>query len=201
MANQRFEEIDVERINIVESDGTPKLTISNKARFPDPLLEGTPDDRTGKRGAGLLFYNDDGFEVGGLTLDGSIGHGSTSLTFDRFGQDQVIQIGYGEHDGGYYTGLQIHDRPDETLDASTDAMKRIEAMPDGEEKQKAIAGFWEKHPPRIALARSINGEAAVYLMDSKGKPRIRICVDAQDEPRLQFLDAEGNVTFSLPPES
>jgi len=36
----KFEEIDVERINVVEKDGKVKLVISNKDRFPDPVIKG-----------------------------------------------------------------------------------------------------------------------------------------------------------------
>jgi hypothetical protein len=33
---QQFEEIDVQRINVVEKDGQIKMVLSNKERFPDP---------------------------------------------------------------------------------------------------------------------------------------------------------------------
>ncbi|SUX45824.1 hypothetical protein [Chryseobacterium indoltheticum] len=33
--NQKFSEIDVERINIVEKDGTVKMVITNVDRFPN----------------------------------------------------------------------------------------------------------------------------------------------------------------------
>src|SRR5688572_14476910 len=36
----RFTEIDVERINVVEKDGKLRLTISNAARLPDPIIGG-----------------------------------------------------------------------------------------------------------------------------------------------------------------
>ena len=33
---QKFEELDVERINVVEKDGQVKMVISNKERLPGP---------------------------------------------------------------------------------------------------------------------------------------------------------------------
>jgi hypothetical protein len=36
----RFDVIDVGRINVVEPDGTIRLAISNKAHFPDPVIDG-----------------------------------------------------------------------------------------------------------------------------------------------------------------
>ncbi|MGE6363649.1 hypothetical protein ACQKD9_07370 [Bacillus paramycoides] len=35
---------------------------------------------------------------------------------------------------------------------------------------------------------------------SKGKERIRMIVDENDIPRMKFLDAEGKVIYTLPPE-
>ncbi|MGG0761941.1 hypothetical protein [Bacillus paramycoides] len=37
-------------------------------------------------------------------------------------------------------------------------------------------------------------------MHSKGKERIRMIVDENDIPRMKFLDAEGKVIYTLPPE-
>lgn len=45
-----------------------------------------------------------------------------------------------------------------------------------------------------------NGDVSVKLMDSKGHPRIRLVVDKNDVPKMQFLNEEGEVTYQLPPE-
>lgn len=39
-SNQKFDQIDVERINIVESDGQLKMVISNKARQHPGIVNG-----------------------------------------------------------------------------------------------------------------------------------------------------------------
>jgi len=63
----KFEEIDAERINIVEN-GKLRLTISNNERSPGPILGGHyMKTREGKRGAGFIFFNDEGDECGGMT--------------------------------------------------------------------------------------------------------------------------------------
>ena len=36
--NTKFEEIAVERINVVEKDGKLRLVIANRARLPDPVI-------------------------------------------------------------------------------------------------------------------------------------------------------------------
>src|SRR6185436_1955250 len=67
----KVEELDVERINIVEKDGKVKLVIANKDRFPDPIIDGkTYPMRQGGKTAGMIFYNDKGDECGGLSFSG-----------------------------------------------------------------------------------------------------------------------------------
>src|SRR5688572_7965340 len=68
-AKQRFTEIDVERLNIVEPDGRLSLVLANKPRLPDVIVGGVEHDtgRKGTRGPGMLFFNHKGDECGGLT--------------------------------------------------------------------------------------------------------------------------------------
>ena len=198
MATQRFEEIDVERINVREPDGTLRATIASNARQPDPVLEGTPDDRTGSRGAGMLFFNDEGFECGGLVFGGKDGEASASLTFDRYGTDQILQFAYGEREGMYEAGLVLMDRPATPITEIIDEQRRIQSLPEDEQAQ-AMQRLNEGLAARVVIGRGPDGRAGVLLNDSKNRPRILLEVDGNDEPRLQFLDADGNVTFSLPP--
>ena len=48
----RFTEIDVERINVIEKDGKLRLTISNAARLPDPIIGGKSYPLRGGTGSG-----------------------------------------------------------------------------------------------------------------------------------------------------
>ena len=68
-----FKEIDVQRINVVEPAGTLRMTITNHALMPDPVIGGKSyplRSGTGGAGAGLIFFNDEGNENGGLTFTG-----------------------------------------------------------------------------------------------------------------------------------
>lgn len=69
----RFDEIDAQRINIVEPDGKIRLTLANRERMPGGQMAGV--DLTACNGnrvmssngpatAGLIFFNDDGDECG-----------------------------------------------------------------------------------------------------------------------------------------
>src|SRR5690606_38819190 len=68
--NQKFTEIDVERINVVEPDGNLRLVISNRARSIGPIYKGQPFGYPGGNRPGLIFFNDEGTENGGLVFTG-----------------------------------------------------------------------------------------------------------------------------------
>src|SRR5690606_33885690 len=82
-----FEEITVERINVVEPDGRRKLVIASSARQTEGTIGGVevPLERT--REAGMIFFNDYGDEIGGLLFGGDRTRGVHSLTFDQAGHD------------------------------------------------------------------------------------------------------------------
>src|SRR6185312_5421194 len=61
-----FDEIDVHRINVVEPDGTLRLAISDQDRFPGLIIEGKEYPHPDRKAAGMLFYNNQGTEAGGL---------------------------------------------------------------------------------------------------------------------------------------
>jgi hypothetical protein len=96
--NKKFSEIDVERINIVEKDGTVKMVITNIDRFPNGNIKinNRPTNESRKKRSGMLFFNEDGIECGGFIYDGQKdknGHSSgLSLTYDQYDGDQVMQL-------------------------------------------------------------------------------------------------------------
>ena len=67
---QTFEEIRVHRIDVVEPDGTLRMVISNRDRLPGVIVKGKELPKSGRPGAGMLFYNDEGSENGGLVFAG-----------------------------------------------------------------------------------------------------------------------------------
>ncbi len=116
--SQRFKVIDAEQVNIREKDGTLKAALSNSAGFNQgDRAEGTPP-----RFSGLMFYNEEGAEEGGLVYQGrSISGGQdadVSLTMDQYRQDQNVYLNHTEHTDangiGISDGLQINSRPDWT---------------------------------------------------------------------------------------
>ncbi len=202
----KFQEIDVERINVVEKDGKLKMIMSNSDRQHPGIIDGrTIPDR--RRSAGLLFFNDKGDEVGGLSFSGntaSDGKGSASalLAFDRFNQDQTVAIVYGESAGRYQSGLRVWDRPDRSLGLVIDEMKNIEKMKDGPEKTVATQKMREMASPgtaeRAFVGRDRENASVLRLNDAKGRTRAKISVDASGQPKLEFMDELGKTTLSFP---
>src|SRR6476660_3452497 len=68
--SEKFTEIDVERINIVEPDGKLRMVISNRPRSIGPIYKGKPFGYAGGGRPGIIFFNDEGTENGGLTFVG-----------------------------------------------------------------------------------------------------------------------------------
>src|SRR5438046_3495562 len=109
---QRFTEIDVERINVMEPDGKYRLVISNRPRSIGPIYKGKPFGYAGGGRPGLIFFNDEGTENGGLTFTGTRGadgryRASTHMSFDQFDQDQVLNLDYTDTNGRRLTGVSV----------------------------------------------------------------------------------------------
>src|SRR4051794_17411104 len=92
-ARPHFQEIDVERMNIVEPDGKLRLTISDAARSPGWIFHGKVYPGRPK-GAGMIFFNDEGEEDGGIGFGGRKVNGKITadggMAFDRYDSDEAV---------------------------------------------------------------------------------------------------------------
>jgi len=208
----RFEEIDVERINVVSPAGKTVIAISNQERIAPPAMGGktypvaVSDGRA--RMAGMIFFNQDGDEMGGLVFnsfrrpDGKaagIGH----LSFDRFQDNQVVALQYKENASTVQSGLTLYDRPSSgTFKTSLDLLdeSRAAAPERAAEIHRELAGMSERQElgvERVFLG-SKDKTAQLVLRDSKGRVRARLLIDASDEAKLEFLDDASHVTARFP---
>ncbi|WP_088014709.1 hypothetical protein [Gottfriedia acidiceleris] len=204
-----FKSINVENINIVDKDGTVRMRIFNNDNIPPAIMDGKdflPGHRQKDPIAGLMFYNGEGDECGGLIYGSKkddLGkyESYASLTFDQYKQDQVVQMHYTDENGQRNYGISIYDRPNTPL---PDLVERTHKIQNAEladkEINKELENIWEGNTPRAFMGKNSNGEVTVQLSDRKGKPRIRMVVDENDIPRMEFLDGEGKVTYKIPPE-
>ena len=172
-----FDEIQAQQIRIVEPNGTLRMVISNRKKLPGVIVHGKEVEQVDRPQAGVLFYNDEASENGGLIFSGSkndkgeIVNSGASLSFDRYGGKQEVNlIGVNDKDNRF-AGLTISDsRPGE-----------------------------RKTPDRIWVGRNDDGSSEMALMDTSGKKRIVLKVLENGKSSLSFLDDKGNVLNSFTP--
>ena len=204
----RFDEIDVERINVIAPNGTPRLVISNAERAPDVIINGKTYHRSGSNEAGMIFYNDEGSENGGLGFSGRTRDGHTSANagfmFDQYGQDQTVGLTYDERDGRRSAGLRVWDRPNQPITVLADMVEPIKLMPDGPEKTRRMTAVRDSAmklglggAQRVFVGKQTDRTATVVLADAQSRPRLRLVVDSAGAARIEFLDENGHVTRAL----
>lgn len=203
-------EIRAERINIVSPEGKTVIAICNKQRIAGPAMDAKEYPTAVSEGrehmAGMIFFNDDGDEMGGLIFNSfrmkngraaGIGH----LSFDRFKDNQVLALRYIENARGVQSGLTIYDRPGDgsfkkSLDlidefAEADAARRSEI-------EKELAALRPSLGAERVFVGSKDKTAQLALKDSKGRVRALLSIGDDDEAKLEFLDEEGKVTARFP---
>ena len=115
---QRIDELTVQRLNVVDANGTLRFVLSNKDRMHPGVMDGVTINRP-RPVAGMLFFNDEGDEVGGLTYTGTDDGGrraNAGSMFDQLKQDQTIGISYSEGNGQRSAGLQVWDRSEAAVE-------------------------------------------------------------------------------------
>src|SRR3546814_17501201 len=117
------------------------MMLSNSRRSPGIIMHGKERPHpSGNRGAGIIFFNNEGSENGGLTFsgrtvpDGKV-VGGGHLSFDQYEQDQVSQLNQSGYVGKRWAALVVKDRPDGALEFVT--AERMSYMPYGHERTAA----------------------------------------------------------------
>ena len=172
-----FDQIQAQQIRIVEPDGTLRMIISNSKELPGVIVHGKEVEKIDRSQAGMLFYNDEASENGGLIFSGSkntkgeVVNSGVSLSFDRYGGKQEVNlIGVNDKDNKF-AGLSISDsRPGE-----------------------------RKTPDRVWVGRNDDGSSEMALMDTSGKKRIILKVLENGQSSLTFLDDKGHILNSFTP--
>jgi len=203
--NSTFEIITARRINIVEPDGTVRLTLSNRADFPGAWnrhKEYSRPDRT--EAAGLLFMSEEGTEQGGLIWgasqlpDGTIeSHGHLSL--DQYEENQVFAIDAGQEGRNKFSQITIADQGDYPIAEKRKANEEIQKLP-ASRQDEAWSKFFATHKhdiKRLVMGRSPDGSVGFNLRDANGKARITMVVQADGKASIDFLDDSGKVVKSL----
>jgi len=204
-----FDEIDVGRINVMEPDGKYRMVISNRPRSIAPIYKGKPFGYAGGGRPGIIFFNDEGTENGGLTFTGKRGPdgkvtASTHMSFDQFDQDQVLNLDYADNNGQRRIGMSIDERADVNIYDWVLQRDSIRQISDSAARAAAMARLVAPRngvplvARRVFVGRDQSKAALVNLNAPDGKPRLRLIVDSLGAARIDFMDADGRVTRTIP---
>jgi hypothetical protein len=141
--------------------------ILQRLKFPidsDAWLASVDSYASNRINDGMLFYNDEGTENGGLIFSerkndkGEIVDSGVSRSFERYGTGQTVQLAGVDDSENHFVGLQINDARRQRVRAGRkrDGFARI-----------SLAGTDGKE--RIRLQLSLDGKASIIFLDSNGK--------------------------------
>lgn len=200
--NARFDTIDVGRINVREPNGTLRMTIASSARAPGFIGGGTEYPRPDRRMAGLLFFNDEGTENGGLIFAGKDADGKASsggsLTFDRYHQDQVVQLFGLEEGQDRSAGIKVNDQPEGRLNFP--AVDRVRTLPENQQ-EAAYRAANVGGTQRLFAGRAVDKSSQVLLRDGQGRKRLVLRVGEDGAASIDFLDQSGKVERTVRPDA
>jgi hypothetical protein len=205
-----FDEISVQRINIVEPDGKPRVIISNRERMAGLYWGGEEYRHHNRDAGGFLFFNDDGDEVGGMTFmnrrDGDDYGASSSLKFDQYKQQESLELAYSGENGQHMSGLRVYDQPNRSIFPAVELSARLANAQTEEERARVQAELQAlgetlrsegAFAQRFFAGKSL-GDSVVRLADGKGRPRLVLRVDRDGEAVIEFLDEDGEVVQRIP---
>jgi hypothetical protein len=195
-----YDEIDVHRINVRERNGTLRMIISSADTAPGIIVKGKEIPHPDRRSAGIVFYNDEGTENGGLIFGGARKDGRVTsyghLSFDQYEQDQVVVLEQSEKNGERYATLSFWDRPDTAL--PWDLTQRM-STPEGRAEVKKLDKAGGFGYPRLFLGKTDSSASTLSLKDAKGRPRLVMQVTPGGSASIAFLDESGKTVRTLTP--
>ncbi|QQT61196.1 hypothetical protein I6I97_18560 [Sphingobacterium multivorum] len=160
--------LSAERIDIKDRSGNNSVVIANTDNIPQPIIKG----KTYKRAyapAGLIFYDKNGDERGGLAITDNEETNLNALAFDYQNADAIgILAQDNKHDNYFRAGLLIND--------------------------KDLSGKPGHNINRINLLTE-NGNASLVMKDNNEIPRIILKVDSLGNPSIEMLDDKGKVKW------
>ena len=199
-----YDEITAKRINVISEDGELRMVVSNEFRQHPGRVNGQDIEKR-DRPAGILFFNEEGDECGGIIHWGKTADGATSsgmsFTMDQYKEDQVLQIinneYYSEGKQSIQRGVAISDLP--TGSDLLTRMKKIEEIQkilstsSPEEQQKIIEQYGNSLSSiqRLFIGKTKKNNAGIFLAGPDGKQKLNIYVDENNIPKIEVIDEKG----------
>jgi len=198
---QTFGIITARRINIVEPDGTVRLTISNRSDFPGAWNRKKEYPRPDRReAAGMLFMSEEGSEQGGFIWgasqlpDGSV-QNHVHMSFDQYEENQVFAVDAGQEGKDKFSRITMTDQGDFPLEEKRKANEEIDKL-SANEQDAAWDKFFASHRhdvKRLGLGRNPDASVGLELRDQNGRVRVNLAVRSNGDPVLEFLSEDGKV--------
>ena len=191
-----LEELTVKKINIVGEDKSLRIVLSNETRQHPGIIDGK-ELSSRKRPAGIIFFNNEGDESGGIISavykdNGNINSGM-SFTMDQYKNDQVIQILNNEilKKGKkiIQRGFQVNEFPEGAKYSSMlKELKKVKKIKDENLKQDRLSELMRRQgaKKRIYLGRTFKDESGLFLYDKDGKLRLKIYLDRKGIPSIEY---------------
>ncbi|MEM7572271.1 MAG: hypothetical protein AAF433_05205 [Bacteroidota bacterium] len=199
----RFEELQVERLSIVGPDGHLYIAISNPERQAMATTHGVINDPDGgpRDIPGIIFFNRVGDEIGGIIYDGTDTTSTQTISFDQQKNDQVMVMMKDEYLDGEewkrFYGLYFRERMDGTTNREFfDEFRQDTVGMSLAEQSEATQQFYQQlwgeiDVYRMFLGREENEQIGLFIYDSKGRERLKLYVDENDEAKLVVVDSTG----------
>jgi hypothetical protein len=208
--NEKFDEIDVGRINVVDKNGVIKLVIASNNK----IRQDSQNDNVNKdefKASGILFRNEEGEECGSLIYSGKKTkngqNADASLTFDQYNQDQNLVLMHKEAvdslESSIDDGLMIIQRPDykkvaeeyktyEKLDNLSLPKEKIDSIKIDYGNKDIIS----RRRLFIGTKRGVKdnkafNETGLFIKSNGGANKIGIFVDKENIPHLEVYGADG----------
>ena len=212
LQQQRFRVIEAERLNIREKSGILKAALSNSAGFN----EFQRAERGRVTFSGLMFYNEEGQEEGGLVYSGKAVPGGqaadVTLTMDQYRQDQNVYLHHEEQKDPQSLriedGLSINARPDWTGVKEEysifSEMEKLSPEQRDELRLKSLqAGKISSNRLFFGVKRGVKDnvaydETGVFIKNKWGCNAIKLYVDNDNKPHFEVYDELGkSIVYEL----
>ncbi|WP_313808042.1 hypothetical protein [Flavobacterium sp.] len=200
---EHFDEITVKKITVTGEDNLPRMVLSNETRQHPGRMNGK-EWKKRQRPSGIIFFNNEGDECGGLIhqtkiKDGKIISGM-SFTMDNYKDDQVVQLLNDEYyaDGKAFIqrGIKINEFPlGSDIDERNKEIEEINKITDEKERNLKLNELWSKKGAinRLFIGRTKGNSSGLFLSGPDGKPKMMIYVDEKGNPKIQTLNDKGEV--------
>jgi hypothetical protein len=201
--NEKLDELTVKKITIIGEDNLPRMVLSNETRQHPGRMNGKEWEKR-ERPSGIIFFNNQGDECGGLVFQTKEENGKVisgmSFTMDNYKDDQVLQILNDEYysDGTAYIerGISINQFPiGSNIDERNNKLKELRAIVDEKEREDKINDLMktEGSVNRLFIGKTKGNSSGLFLAGPDGSPKMMIYVDDKGIPKIQTFGENGEM--------